>query len=76
MFERARAHGRALGLDLREAAVAGGSDGNLVAALGVPVLDGLGAEGGGAHALDEHVVVDSLDVRSKLLARILRDPGV
>jgi glutamate carboxypeptidase len=76
LFHRAREHGRALGLDLREAAVAGGSDGNLVGALGVPVLDGLGAEGGGAHALREHVLVASLTVRAQLLARILREPGV
>jgi glutamate carboxypeptidase len=76
LFERAREHGRALGLELREAAVAGGSDGNLVGALGVPVLDGLGAEGGGAHAAGEHVLVDSLAVRAELLARILRDPGL
>jgi glutamate carboxypeptidase len=76
LFERAREHGRALGLELREAAVAGGSDGNLVGALGVPVLDGLGAEGGGAHAAREHVLVESLAVRSELLARILRDPGL
>ena len=76
LFERAREHGRALGLDLGEAAVAGGSDGNLVAAYGVPVLDGLGAEGGGAHAEDEHVLVGSLETRTELLARILRDPGL
>ena len=76
LFERAREHGRALGLDLHEASVAGGSDGNLLGALGVPVLDGLGAQGGGAHAAGEHVLVPSLDVRAQLLARILRDPGV
>jgi len=73
---RAHEHGRELGLDLREAAVSGGSDGNLVGALGVPVLDGLGAEGGGAHADDEHVVLSSLEVRAELLARILREPGI
>jgi glutamate carboxypeptidase len=72
LFTRAREAGRGLGLELGEATVAGGSDGNLVAALGVPVLDGLGAEGGGAHALDEHVLVESLPVRAELLARILR----
>jgi glutamate carboxypeptidase len=76
LFAAAREHGRALGLDLREAAVGGGSDGNLVGAFGVPVLDGLGAEGAGAHAVDEHVLVDSLPVRAELLARILRSPGV
>jgi glutamate carboxypeptidase len=76
MFEQAREHGRALGLDLREASSGGGSDGNLVGALGIPVLDGLGAEGGGAHADDEHVVIDSLTVRAQLLARLLRKPGI
>ena len=76
LFERARAHGRALGLELREASVSGGSDGNLVGALGVPVLDGLGAQGGGAHAHDEHVLVASLPVRAELLAAVLRDPGL
>jgi glutamate carboxypeptidase len=76
LFQRAREHGLALGLDLRESSSGGGSDGNLVGALGVPVLDGLGAEGGGAHARDEHVVIASLPVRSALLARLLVDPGL
>ena len=76
LFAAAREHGLELGLDLREASAGGGSDGNLVGALGVPVLDGLGAEGGGAHADDEHVVVDSLAVRAELLARLLRSPGL
>jgi len=76
LFAQAREHGRALGLDLHEASSAGGSDGNLVAAVGVPVLDGLGAEGHGAHARDENVIIDSLPVRAALLARILVEPGL
>jgi len=76
LFERAREHGLELGLDLGETSSAGGSDGNLVGALGVPVLDGLGAEGGGSHAEDEHVLVASLPVRAQLLAAILRSPGL
>jgi glutamate carboxypeptidase len=76
MFEQARAYGRELGLDLLEASTGGGSDGNIVGAAGVPVLDGLGAEGGGAHALNEHVVLDSISVRAELLARLLRNPGI
>jgi glutamate carboxypeptidase len=76
LFARAREHGRALGLDLHEASSAGGSDGNLVAAVGVPVLDGLGAEGHGAHARDEHVLIESLPVRAELLARLLVEPGL
>jgi glutamate carboxypeptidase len=76
LFAKAYEHGRDLGLDLREAASGGGSDGNLVGALGVPVLDGLGAEGGGAHARGEHVRLTSIPVRARLLARLLEDPGV
>jgi glutamate carboxypeptidase len=76
LFAKASEHGRALGLELREAASGGGSDGNLVGALGVPVLDGLGAEGGGAHARGEHVRLDSIPVRARLLARLFEDPGI
>jgi glutamate carboxypeptidase len=76
VFEKAREHGRALGLELRAAASGGGSDGNLVGAQGVPVLDGLGAEGGGAHASHEHVLLGSIPIRARLLARLLEEPGI
>jgi glutamate carboxypeptidase len=76
LFAKARQHGRPLGLDLHEASSGGGSDANLISAFGVPVLDGLGAEGGGAHAHDEHVRLDTLPVRAQLLARLLEDPGI
>jgi glutamate carboxypeptidase len=52
-------------------AVGGGSDGNFTAAIGVPTLDGLGAIGGGAHADHEHVFVDTMIDRSRLLAAIV-----
>ena len=55
----------------RKGLTGGGSDGNLTAALGVPTLDGLGAEGGGAHARDEHVLVESLPFRAALLAGLI-----
>jgi glutamate carboxypeptidase len=76
LFAQAREYGRELGLDLEEESSGGGSDGNLVGALGVPVLDGLGAEGGGAHAPNEHVRLASIPVRAQLLARLLRNPGI
>jgi glutamate carboxypeptidase len=76
LFAKAREHGRKLGLDLDHGSSGGGSDGNLVAPLGLPVLDGLGAEGAGAHAEDEHVLVESLPVRAELLGALLRDPGL
>jgi glutamate carboxypeptidase len=76
LFAAAREHGRALGLELEETSSPGGSDGNLVAALGVPVLDGLGAPGAGAHAVHEHVEIAQLEPRAELLARLLREPGL
>ena len=60
-----------LGFHLAEAAVGGGSDGNLTAALGVPTLDGLGAVGDGAHAANEFVVAREMPRRSALLAALM-----
>src|SRR5713226_4381392 len=50
VYQQARAIAALLDFDLGEASVGGASDGNFVGALGVPVLDGLGIEGDGAHA--------------------------
>jgi glutamate carboxypeptidase len=53
------------------AAVGGASDGNLTAGVGTPTLDGLGAVGGGAHATDEHVLVEELPGRTTLVRALL-----
>lgn len=74
LFERARSIAARIGMpDLRDGSTGGGSDGSLIAALGVPTLDGLGPEGGGAHADDEHVIVESMPRRAALLAGLLAD---
>ena len=73
LYERARRLAAALGRELSEGATGGGSDGNFTAALGVPTLDGLGAEGEGAHALHEHVRLDTLPFRAALVAGLLAD---
>ena len=52
-------------------ALFGGSDGNFTAALGIPTLDGLGAVGEGAHALNEHVIIRELPRRMALLAALM-----
>jgi glutamate carboxypeptidase len=58
-------------LPLPEMATGGGSDGNFSAALGIPTLDGLGVVGAGAHAEHEHMLISSLEPRTKLLLRLL-----
>ena len=60
-----------LGIALEGMATGGGSDGNFTAALGVPTLDGLGADGAGAHTFDEHILVSSLAPRTALLANLV-----
>jgi glutamate carboxypeptidase len=71
LFALAREAGVELGLELQEASVGGGSDGNFTAALGVPTLDGLGAVGEGAHASNESVLLSELPRRTALLARLI-----
>jgi glutamate carboxypeptidase len=71
LYEQARAVAALLDFDLGEASVGGASDGNFVGALGVPVLDGLGIEGDGAHAAHEHIVIDDIPVRGALLAGLI-----
>lgn len=71
LFRKARELGRQMGLDLKEAATGGGSDGNFTAALGIPTLDGLGGTGDGAHARHEHVIIRELPQRAALLAALL-----
>ena len=71
LYEQARAIAALLDFDLGEASVGGASDGNFVGALGVPVLDGLGIEGDGAHAAHEHIVVDVIPLRGALLAGLI-----
>jgi glutamate carboxypeptidase len=71
LFEVAYECGRNLGLDLTEASVGGGSDGNFTAALGIPTLDGLGAVGDGIHAPNEHIVIDQLPIRAALIGELI-----
>ncbi len=71
LYEQARTIGQSMDYSLSEFWTGGGSDGNLTAALGVPTLDGLGAEGGGAHALDEHILTGSLSKRAALLYHLV-----
>jgi glutamate carboxypeptidase len=70
-FEKAQQIGAQVGLALTEGGTGGGSDANFVAPLGVPVLDGLGPRGNGAHSEREHIVIASLAERAALVAGLL-----
>ncbi len=72
-FQRVQAIGQKIGLSLTEGSTGGASDANFVAPLGIPVLDGLGPAGEGAHAEQEYVTIASLPERTALLAAILTE---
>jgi glutamate carboxypeptidase len=73
LFTLAKTLGRELQLNLKQASVGGGSDGNFTAGLGIPTLDGLGVPGEGAHAVNESVLVDQIVPRTALLARLIEE---
>lgn len=70
----AQRHAREAGFELDEAPMTGGgSDANFTSALGVPTLDGLGADGDGAHTLNEYIVISTLQTRLKFWELLLRE---
>jgi glutamate carboxypeptidase len=71
VYEQARRVAREMGMDLDEVASGGASEASFAAALGVPTLDGMGADGDGAHAVDEHVLIPSLPERTALAAGLI-----
>jgi glutamate carboxypeptidase len=71
LFEKARSIATDFDFDLGEAQVGGASDGNFLAAMGIPVLDGLGISGDGAHAVHEHIGADDIARRGALIGGLL-----
>ncbi len=71
LYEKAKNLAADFDYELGETQVGGASDGNFVGALNVPVLDGLGIAGNGAHTLEEHIFVDDISRRATLLALLL-----
>ena len=67
----AEALAKNLGQPFRHENSGGGSDGNFTGAIGVPTLDGLGVAGDKFHTLDEHIEVDSLAMRGRMMAGLL-----
>ena len=60
-----------LGQPFHHESSGGGSDGNFTGAMGVPTLDGLGVAGDKYHTLEEHIEIDSLSMRGKMMAGLL-----
>jgi glutamate carboxypeptidase len=63
--------GKELGLQLEHVRSGGVSDGNQLAAAGLPNLDSLGPRGGRIHSHEEFLLLDSLTERTKLAALLV-----
>ena len=71
LYEKAQNIAAEFDYELGETQVGGASDGNFVAALGIPVLDGLGVAGAGAHTLEEFIYTEDIPKRATLLAKMI-----
>ena len=71
LYQTASRLAQEFGVTLEESATGGGSDGNFTAALGIPTLDGLGAVGEGAHALNESILINRIADRTALMAKLV-----
>jgi glutamate carboxypeptidase len=68
LFALVRAEGDKLGMRVLERSTGGASDGNFVGAVGTPIVDGMGPQGGFAHSLDEFMDWVAFPSWVKLLA--------
>jgi glutamate carboxypeptidase len=61
-----------IGINMEAVSVGGGSDGNLIAPLGIPVIDGMGLSGGNAHTRKEFADISRLPQEFSFLCRSIR----
>ncbi|MGH6717574.1 MAG: M20/M25/M40 family metallo-hydrolase [Bradyrhizobium sp.] len=71
LYEKARALAGQIGMELPHGSAGGGSDANFTGAMGIATLDGLGPRGADPHTLNEHIIVESLAERGRLMAGLL-----
>lgn len=71
LYAHAKQLAAEIGFDLIDTSTGGGSDGNFLADR-LPVLDGLGADGEGAHTLHEHIRISSLKPHAELFKALFQ----
>ncbi len=71
LLSRARKIAASLKMELPAGKTGGGSDASIASSIGTGTLDGLGPEGEGIHAENEHLLLSSLIKRTALLTELL-----
>jgi len=72
-FEKAKSIAAQIGMELKAGGTGGASDGNFVAPLGIPVLDGMGAVGEGYHSEREYIFANSMEQKVQLITSLLHE---
>jgi glutamate carboxypeptidase len=72
LFQQAQKIAAAMEINLTQGRTGGGSDASIASGMGVATLDGLGPDGDGIHAQNEHLLLSSLVQRTALLTELLR----
>ncbi|URK89426.1 M20/M25/M40 family metallo-hydrolase (plasmid) [Rhizobium sp. RCAM05350] len=71
MLSAVQQAGRQAGLKVHAESTGGSSDANMIAGVGVPVIDGMGPEGSGAHTPFEYIDIESYAIKANLLRTLL-----
>lgn len=71
ILDSLRECGKEMGIDLKWRETGGASDGNTLAAVGLPNVDTLGVVGNHIHSTDEVVNLDSIPERAELVFRFM-----
>jgi len=72
-FEKAKSIAANIGMNLTAGGTGGASDGNFIAPLGIPLLDGMGAVGEGYHSEREYIFTNSMEQKVKLIASLIHE---
>ncbi|UCC39102.1 MAG: M20 family metallopeptidase [Candidatus Aminicenantes bacterium] len=70
-FRKVKKIAESLGMTLEAGKTGGGSDASIASGMGIPTLDGLGPDGDGIHAENEHLILSSLPQRTALFTEII-----
>lgn len=72
-FAKAKTIAAKIGMEIKAGGSGGGSDGNFVSPLSIPLLDGMGTYGEGLHSEREYIFTRSLPERATLLAALISE---
>lgn len=71
LYKKVKNMAQALNIDIQMGKTGGGSDACIASHMNIATLDGLGPDGHGIHAEDEHILIPSLVERTTLLTELL-----